>query len=247
MGTAGPDRSSAGRRRSGPEGQNAGLGEEDAVATSIENGALLRDIEDAVRRIGRHRTMFAELAVVQLRTLLDLKDLLAKSHGAISPGTQVPDIDGEIRRLALLGELVSGEPGAPKRATPKVLLVDDDPTTRNLISHFLRKEEFIVEKAGNGSDGLDRARAGKPDLLIIDAVVPGMDGFELLSLLRKDPATVAIPVLILSALGEEEAVIKGLEEGADYIVKPFSPQVLVAKIKKILRERCDHAVDRRPL
>jgi DNA-binding response OmpR family regulator len=128
-----------------------------------------------------------------------------------------------------------------------VLLVDDDPTTRNLISHFLRKEEFIVEKAGNGSDGLARAKSGRPDLLIIDAVVPGMGGFELLNLLKKDAATAAIPVLMLSALGEEEAIIKGLEEGADYIVKPFSPQVLVAKIKKILREQCDHAVNRRSL
>ena len=74
-----------------------------------------------------------------------------------------------------------------------------------------------------------------------------MDGFELLSLLKKDPETFSIPVLMLSALGEETAIIKGLEEGADYILKPFSPQVLVAKVKKILKERRDHAVDRRPL
>ncbi len=217
------------------------------MTSGIENEEFLRDIEDAVSRIGRHRTMLAEVVAVQLRALLDLKDLLGRSRGATPPAVSIPDLDGEVRRMALVGELVSGAPAAPKRATPKVLLVDDDPTTRNLISHFLRKEEFIVEKAGDGNDGLDRARAGKPDLLIIDAVVPGMDGFELLSLLRKDPATMAIPVLMLSALGEEEALIKGLEEGADYIVKPFSPQVLVAKIKKILREKRDHAVDHRPL
>jgi PleD family two-component response regulator len=217
------------------------------VTTSIESGAPLRGIEDVVRRIERHRAMLAELVAAQLRALLELKDLLAKPGHSLPPGTPVLDVDAELRRTSFAGRLLEREPGPGHRPTPKVLLVDDDPTTRNLISHFLRKEEFIIEKAGNGRDGLDRARAGQPDLLIIDAVVPGMDGFELLSLLRKDPATVGIPVLMLSALGEEEAVIKGLEEGADYIVKPFSPQVLVAKIKKILREKCDHAVDRRPL
>jgi len=208
---------------------------------------VLRDIEDAVRRVEQHRTMLAELVSVQVRALLDLKDLLSRSGGAAPPGMALPDIDAEVRRAALLGRLVTWERGDSRRATPKVLLVDDDPTTRNLISHFLRKEEFVVEKAGNGSDGLALAKSGKPDLLIVDAVVPGIDGFELLSFLKKDPETASIPVLMLSALGEEAAVIKGLEEGADYIVKPFSPQVLVAKIRKILREKCDHAVDRRPL
>ena len=217
------------------------------MTNDVETGSPLSDIQDAVRRIGRHRTMLGEIVAVQLQALLELKDLLAKTDGAFPPGAPVLDVDAEIRNASLAARLLGGGPGPAQRATPKVLLVDDDPTTRNIISHFLRKEEFIVEKAGNGRDGLDRARDGKPDLLIIDAVVPGMDGFELLSLLRKDPATVGIPVLMLSALGEEEAVIKGLEEGADYIVKPFSPQVLVAKIKKIVREKCDHAVDRRPL
>ena len=215
--------------------------------SSIEKPSLLRDIEDTVRRIGRHRTMLVELVSVQLQALLDLKDLVARSGGVLPPGTPLSDIDAEIHRTSLLGGLISPAAGVSKRATPKVLLVDDDTTTRNLISHFLRKEEFIVEKADNGSDGLARAKSGKPDLLIIDAVMPGMDGFELLSFLKKDAATVSIPVLMLSALGEEEAIIKGLEEGADYIVKPFSPQVLVAKVRQILREKCDHALDRRPL
>jgi DNA-binding response OmpR family regulator len=130
---------------------------------------------------------------------------------------------------------------------PEILLVGDDPTTRNLISHFLRKEEFAVEKVSRGNDALARARSAKPDLLIIDAAVAGMDGVELLMLLRKDPQTRALPVLMLSSLGEEEAVIKALDEGADYVVKPFSPRILVAKIKKILRDVNDHAVDRRLL
>jgi PleD family two-component response regulator len=217
------------------------------VDKSIERPASLREIQDAVRRVERHRTMLAELLSIQFQALRDLKELVEGSGGPLPEGTSFPDVDAELRRTSLVLTQLTSEAEAPKRPTPKVLLVDDDPTTRNLISHFLRKEEFIVEKAGNGSDGLARAKSGRPDLLIIDAVVPGMGGFELLNLLKKDAATAAIPVLMLSALGEEEAIIKGLEEGADYIVKPFSPQVLVAKIKKILREQCDHAVDRRSL
>ena len=134
-----------------------------------------------------------------------------------------------------------------RRRTPRVLLVDDDPTTRNLISHFLRKEDFVVIKASGGSDGLARARNDRPDLLIVDAAVPGVNGFELLSLLKREPETSGLPVLILSSLDDEEAIVKSLDAGADYVIKPFSPRILVAKIKKILRDVCDHAADHRPL
>jgi PleD family two-component response regulator len=217
------------------------------VTTTIEGGPPLRGIEDVVRRIERHRAMLAELVAAQLRALLEMKDLLAKPGHSIPAGTTVPDVEAEIRRTSFAGRLLGKEPGPEDRRIPKVLLVDDDPTTRNLISHFLRKEEFIVEKAADGDDGLAKARAGRPDLLIVDAVVPGRDGFEIMSLLRKSPETASIPVLLLSTLGEEATIVKGLEEGADYIIKPFSPQILVAMVRKILKERCDRALDRRPL
>lgn len=208
---------------------------------------VLRDIEDAVRRVERHRTMLAQLAATQAQALSDLKELVGRAGGAAVAGTTLPDIDEEIRSTALLPGLISGKTGGPARATPKVLLIDDDPTTRNLISHFLRKENFLVEKAMDGSEGLAKARSGSPDLVIVDAVMPGRSGFEVLSLLKRDPETAAIPTLIVSSLDEEEAIIKGLEEGADYVIKPFSPRILVAKIKKILREAGDHAVHHRPL
>lgn len=208
---------------------------------------VLRDIDEALRRVEKHRTMLAQLATAQAQALFDLKELVGRSGGAAAPGLTLPDIDEEIRSATLLRELISGRAGGPDRVTPKVLLIDDDPTTRNLISHFLRKENFQVEKAAEGSEGLAKAKRGRPDLVIVDAVMPGMDGFELLSLLKRDPETAFIPTLILSSLDEEEAIIKGLEEGADYVTKPFSPRVLVAKIKKILREERDHAVHYRPL
>ncbi|MCJ7488166.1 MAG: response regulator [Candidatus Aminicenantes bacterium] len=198
-----------------------------------------REFEAAVRRVERHRAMLADLVSAQQKALSELRELGGKAGGV--------EVDDEIRRTALCRSLLSGEAGGQRRATPKVLLVDDDPTTRNLISHFLRKENFIVDKAAGGTEGLAKARSGKPDLLVLDVVVPGMNGFELLSLLKKDPETASIPVLILSSLDEEEAIVKGLEEGADYITKPFSPRVLVAKIKKILKDAGDHAAHHRPL
>jgi len=208
---------------------------------------IAQDIEEVVRRIGQHRTMLAQLAAAQAQALSELRGFLRLTGRPTAGGTTLADVDEAIRATSLLIGLISGKTGRPVRATPKVLLVDDDPTTRNLISHFLRKEDFLVEKAGGGSDGLARARSGRPDLLIVDAAVPGMNGFELLSLLKKDPETAGIPVLMLSSHDEEEAIVKSLDEGADYIIKPFSPRILVAKIRKILRDACPHAVDNRPL
>jgi PleD family two-component response regulator len=205
---------------------------------------IVQDIEDAVRRIGQHRAMLAQMAAVQAQALGDLKALLRRAGGLAAGGTSPAEVDEEIRTTALIRTILSGR---PHRATPKVLLIDDDPTTRNLISHFLRKEDFIVEKAAAGSDGLARAKTGRPDLLIVDAAGPGVNGFEFLSLLKKDPETAAIPVLMLSSLDEEEAVAQSLDEGANYIIKPFSPRILVAKVKKILRDAYLYAIDHRPL
>jgi PleD family two-component response regulator len=208
---------------------------------------IAQDIEDVVRRIGQHRTMLGQMAAVQAQALAELKELL-KRAGGLAAGTMTStEVDEEIRATDLLREIIAGRAGRPSRATPKVLLVDDDPTTRNLISHFLRKEDIIVEKAAGGSDGLARARSGRPDLLIVDAAVPGMNGPELLSALKKDPETSGIPVLILSSLDEEETIVQSLDEGANYIVKPFSPRILIAKVKKILRDAHPHVTDRRPL
>jgi CheY-like chemotaxis protein len=208
---------------------------------------IARDIDDVLGRIDRHRALLAQMAAAQVQALTELKGLVTRVGGATSGGMTLADIDEDLRAAALARELASGRTGRRARPTPKVLLIDDDPTTRNLISHFLRKEEFVVEKAAGGNEGLAQAKRGRPDLLIVDAGVPGMSVYELLSLLKKDPETAGIPVLMLSQLDEEEAIVKSLEEGAHYLVKPFSPRVLVAKVKKILRDTCHHAVDHRPL
>lgn len=215
--------------------------------TSAPLDRTAKDIEAVLRRVGQHRLMLAQIAQAQSQALAELRALIMRSGGAAAGGVTVSDVDEDIRITALLGDLVSGRAGRPARPTPKVLLVDDDPTTRNLISHFLRKEEYLVEKAAGGHEGLTKARDGRPDLIIVDAAVPGMDGFEFLTLLRRDPATAGLPVLMLSSIDEEEAVVKSLGEGADYIVKPFSPRILLAKVKKTLKDARRYALDHRPL
>lgn len=213
----------------------------------MERPVARNDIEDAIRRVERHRTMLAELVAVQSRTFRELRALVEKAGGALPERTSLPGMEAEIRQAELILAGVTPDGRDPKGAARKVLIIDDDPTTRNLIAHFLYKEEFIVIKASDGGDGLARAKSGRPDLIIVDAAVPGLGGFEILSLLRRDAETRDLPVLMLSSLDEEETIVKSLDLGADYVIKPFSPLILVAKIKMILREARGHAVDLRPL
>ena len=98
----------------------------------------------------------------------------------------------------------AGRRAERRRPAPRVLLIDDDPTTRNIVSHFLRKEDLVVIKASSGSDGLEMARNDRPDLLIVDAAVAGVNGLELLSLLEREPETRDLPVLLLSSLDDED-------------------------------------------
>jgi PleD family two-component response regulator len=117
----------------------------------------------------------------------------------------------------------------------KILIIDDDSTTINIISHFLQKENYRVSTSLSGVEGLKKAFKEAPDLILLDVMMPDLNGFQFLSIYRKDEENARTPVVILSSLSEEADVLKGLEIGAvDYITKPFSPQVLMAKIKKNL-------------
>lgn len=120
--------------------------------------------------------------------------------------------------------------------TPHLLVVDDDREIRTLVSQFLAKHGLRVTAA---RDGLDMARAletARFDLVVLDLMLPGEDGLSLCRKLRADPATSAIPIIMLTAMGEETDRIVGLEMGADdYLAKPFSPRELLARIKAVLR------------
>jgi CheY-like chemotaxis protein len=129
----------------------------------------------------------------------------------------------------------AGEPPVPSvaSATKRILVIDDDPTTTRIIEHFLQKENYLVSSSPSGIEGLKQALKETPSLILLDIMMPDLNGFQFLSIFRKDEDNANVPVVILSSLAEEADVLKGLSVGAvDYITKPFSPQVLLAKIKK---------------
>jgi two-component system, OmpR family, alkaline phosphatase synthesis response regulator PhoP len=117
-----------------------------------------------------------------------------------------------------------------------ILLVEDEEDIIELVEYNLKKEGYVVHSAATGEEGLRKARSLRPHLLILDLMLPGIDGFDICKLLKTDDVTRDIIVLILSAKGEEEDIVKGLEIGADdYLTKPFSPRVLCARVKTLLR------------
>ncbi len=118
----------------------------------------------------------------------------------------------------------------------RVLVVDDDPTMLKLLSTVLTREGMSVVQAQDGVEGLELLHGERPDLVLTDVMMPGMDGFELVRRVRSDPLIAATPLIIASAKGEEEDKVKGLDLGAnDYLSKPFSPRELVARVRSPIR------------
>ncbi len=117
----------------------------------------------------------------------------------------------------------------------KILVVDDEPDALEILGQRLRDAGFSTLFAGDGLRALESARGELPDLIVLDLMLPGLDGFEVCRLLRRDPVTAAIPIIFLSARTDEMDRIVGLELGAeDYVTKPFSPRELVLRIKRTL-------------
>jgi len=118
----------------------------------------------------------------------------------------------------------------------KIVVIEDEPDIIGLVTHYLEKEGYRVTAVRDGAQGLRQIKAGPPDLLILDLMLPGMDGLEICRRVRADSKTAALPVIMLTAKGEESDKLVGLELGADdYLVKPFSPKELVARVKALLR------------
>jgi len=117
--------------------------------------------------------------------------------------------------------------------TPRVLVVEDDPTISEVVVRYLEREGLVVEAVADGRDALDAAARVWPDLVVLDLMLPGIDGIEVCRRLR---AHAPIPVIMLTARGDEEDRVMGLELGADdYVVKPFSPRELTARVRAVLR------------
>ncbi|WP_405620607.1 response regulator transcription factor [Streptomyces sp. NBC_00076] len=119
------------------------------------------------------------------------------------------------------------------QAGARVLVVDDDPTVAEVVTGYLDRAGYVVDRAGDGPDALARATAHWPDLVVLDLMLPGMDGLEVCRRMRgRGP----VPVIMLTARGDEDDRILGLEVGADdYVTKPFSPRELVLRVESVLR------------
>jgi DNA-binding response OmpR family regulator len=131
----------------------------------------------------------------------------------------------------------------------RVLVVEDDPDIAELVARYLEKAGYTTARVSSGRDALDAVRAKAPDLIVLDVMLPHVDGLEVCRLLRANDHTASIPIIMLTARADESERIVGLEMGADdYLAKPFSPNELVARVRALLRraQRVD-APSGRPL
>jgi two-component system phosphate regulon response regulator PhoB len=125
----------------------------------------------------------------------------------------------------------------------RILVVEDEEDILELVEYNLGKNGFAVVSVTSGEEGLVKVRDRPPDLVLLDLMLPGIDGLEVCRILKQDMRTKQIPVVMLTARGEESDIITGLELGADdYITKPFSPKVLIARVRTVLRRKKEEQV-----
>lgn len=128
----------------------------------------------------------------------------------------------------------------PAASMAKILVVDDEPDALELVGFNLKQAGFEVTTADDGAEALKKARETVPDLILLDLMLPEVDGLEVCKLLKRDAATASIPVIMLTAKATEIDRVLGLELGADdYVTKPFSPRELVLRVKNLLKRRAE--------
>ncbi len=126
----------------------------------------------------------------------------------------------------------------------RVLIIEDEEDIQELIRYTLQREGYLISQAASGEDGYNLIRTEKPDLVVLDLMLPGMDGLEVCRRVKQDTEARHVPIIIASAKGEESDIVVGLELGADdYVTKPFSPKVLLARVKAVLRRRAREETD----
>ncbi|HEY8391748.1 MAG TPA: response regulator transcription factor [Capillibacterium sp.] len=118
----------------------------------------------------------------------------------------------------------------------RILIIEDEPNIIELVAYNLEKEGWLVSKAQTGEEGWEKIQAEHPDIILLDLMLPGIDGMEICRRTRQNKLTRDIPIIILTAKAEEADRVLGLESGADdYVTKPFSPRELIARIRAVLR------------
>ena len=129
-------------------------------------------------------------------------------------------------------------------AKQSILVVEDEADLRELLRFHLAKEGYLPVAVSDGEEAVRSARSSPPDLVLLDLMLPGMDGLQVCKLLKADPRTAHVPVIMVTAKGEETDIVTGLEVGADdYIAKPFSPKVVIARIRSALRRKVAEVQD----
>jgi two-component system alkaline phosphatase synthesis response regulator PhoP len=133
-------------------------------------------------------------------------------------------------------------------ANERILIVDDEEDVLELVRYHLDKNGYKVDTAASGEEAISEARKKSPDLIILDLMLPGIDGLEVCKKLKSDLKTEPIPIIMLTAKGEESDIVTGLELGAeDYLTKPFSPKILIARIRRILHRSVSRDLERPPI
>ena len=129
-------------------------------------------------------------------------------------------------------------------ADNKILVVDDEEDILELVRYNLARDGYRVVCAASGEQALSRAKSEPFDLIVLDLMLPGIDGLEVAKMLKSKPETRHIPIIMLTAKGEEADIVTGLELGADdYVTKPFSPRILIARVKAVIRRKIKEEVD----
>jgi two-component system phosphate regulon response regulator PhoB len=183
----------------------------------------------------RSRKMNADIKSLYPKDLAELhRPLFKEGKGPSEHGSS--GLSGAFSAGFSSGPVENSVLAFPHMAGERILLIEDEPDIAEVLQYNLEKEGFQVELAHRGDTGLEAVRRENPDLILLDLMLPGLDGLEVTRLLKRDPATSHLPIVMLTARSEELDRIVGLELGADdYISKPFSPREVVLRVKAVLR------------
>ncbi len=209
--------------RASSDAAQAATGDLDAIVCSLESAQAL-----ATAR-------FPVLALGAIEELARTDSVPLAGDFLIYPPLEIDELLLRLRRL-----LSGGGARAPRRRQrerPLILTADDDPTTTTIIRAVVSRNGMDCEIASDGREALERARALVPDAMILDVNMPFLDGFEVLSAMRNEPALQDVPVIILTSVQQESDVVRGFALGADdYVVKPFNPMELLARLRRVVEK-----------
>ena len=133
-------------------------------------------------------------------------------------------------------------------ANERILIVDDEEDVLELVRYNLERNGYHIETATSGEQALAKTKKRLPDLIILDLMLPGIDGLEVCKILKSEVKTEGIPIVMLTAKGEEADIVTGLELGADdYVTKPFSPKILIARVRRLLHRAVSRDLERPPV